>query len=105
MNTTDLRTIMQTAWQFFRTTGRSFSDCLKKAWANFKLTAAMRIGIVRFHFQKIDGSIREAWGTLRSDLIPHLKGDDRRRNETVQSYFDTERQEYRCFKKLNLISL
>ena len=105
MNTTDLRAIMTTAWQFFRTTGQSFSDCLKKAWANFKLTAAMRIGIVRFYFQKIDGTIREAWGTLRSDLIPQLKGDDRRRNETVQSYFDTEKQEYRCFKKLNLITL
>ena len=105
MNTTDLRTIMQTAWQFFRTTGKAFSDCLKKAWLNFKLKAAMRIGIVRFYFQKIDGTIREAWGTLRTDLIPQHKGDDRRRNDTIQTYFDTEKQEYRCFKKLNLISL
>ncbi|MDR2585894.1 MAG: SH3 beta-barrel fold-containing protein [Prevotellaceae bacterium] len=106
MNTTqNLRQIMTTAWQFFRTTGQSFSDCLKKACANFKLAAAMRIGIVRFYFQKVDGTVREAWGTLRSDLIPQHKGDDRKRNDTVQAYFDTEKQEYRCFKKLNLITL
>ena len=105
MKKTDLQTIMQTAWQFFRITGQSFADCLRKAWQFFKLTAAMRIGIVRFYFQKVDGAIREAWGTLRTDLIPQLKGEDRRRNETVQSYFDTEKQEYRCFKKLNLITL
>ena len=105
MNTTHLKQIMTMAWRFFRITGQSFSDCLKKAWANFKLAAAMRIGIVRFYFQKIDGTIREAWGTLRSDLIPQHNGDDRKRNDTVQAYYDTERQEYRCFKKLNLISI
>lgn len=66
----------------------------------------MRNGIVRFYFQKIDGTIREAWGTLRADLIPQQGGESgatRKANETVQTYFDTERQEYRCFKKLNLV--
>ena len=105
MNTTHLRNIMQMAWQFFRTTGQSFGECLRKAWVNFKLVCAMSAGIVRFYFQKVDGTVREAWGTLRSDLIPQHKGDDRKRNKTVQVYFDTERQEYRCFKKLNLISI
>jgi hypothetical protein len=104
MNTTDLRNIMTMAWRFFRTTGQSFAECLRKAWANFKLVAAMRLRIVRFYFQKIDGTAREAWGTLRSDMIPQHKGDDRKRNDTVQTYYDTEKQEYRCFKKLNLIS-
>ena len=105
MNTTHLRNIMQMAWKFFRTTGQSFSDCLKKAWANFKLVSRMSTGIIRFYFQKIDGTIREAWGTLRPDLIPQLNGSSRKRNDTVKTYFDTERQEYRCFKKLNLISV
>ncbi len=93
------------AWRFFRITGQAFAECLRKAWANFKLAAAMRARIVRFHFQKVDGSIREAWGTLRADLIPPTTGDDRKRNDTVQTYFDTERGEYRCFKKLNLVSI
>lgn len=105
MKTNDLRNIMATAWRFFRITGQSFSECLKKAWANFKLVAAMRVRVVKFYFQKVDGTIREAYGTLRPDAILETKGDDRKRNDTVQTYFDTERQEYRCFKKLNLVAI
>ena len=105
MKTTDLSNLMRTAWRFFHITGESFSKCLKMAWANFKLVAAMRTGIVKFYFQKVDGSIREAYGTLRADLIPATSGDDRKRNDTVQVYYDTERQEYRCFKRLNLVAI
>jgi len=105
MKTNDLRTIMTMAWRFAKITGESFAECLRKAWQNFKLAAAMRTRIVRFYFRKVDGSIREAWGTLRTDLVPETKGDDRKKNDTVQVYFDTERQEYRCFKRLNLVSV
>jgi hypothetical protein len=105
MKTTDLRGIMSMAWRFFRITGQTFADCLRQAWVNFKLVAAMRARIVRFYFRKVDGAIREAWGTLRSDLIPPTVGDDRKRNDTVQAYFDTERGEYRCFKRLNLVAI
>ncbi len=63
----------------------------------------MKTEIVRFYFQKVDGSIRQAWGTLKSDLLP-ATGDNRKRNETVQVYFDTEVNEYRCFKKFNLMT-
>ncbi len=96
---------MAMAWRFFRITGQAFGECLRLAWQNFKLVAAMRARIVKFYFRKVDGSIREAWGTLRADLIPPTTGDDRKRNDTVQTYFDTERGEYRCFKKLNLVSI
>lgn len=99
-----LSKIMQMAWQFFKQTGISFSECLKKAWANYKLTKALATGIVRFYFQKVDGSIREAWGTLKSDLMPTMSGNDKRsKNNSVQVYFDTEKQEFRCFKKFNLV--
>ena len=105
MKATDLRQIMTMAWRFFRITGENFSECLKKAWLNFKLAILMRSRIVKFYYQKIDGSIREAYGTLKSDLIPETKGDDRKRNDTVQAYFDTEKQECRCFKRLNLVTI
>jgi hypothetical protein len=105
MKTQDLSNIMAMAWRFFRTTGQAFGDCLRQAWVNFKLVAAMRARIVRFYFRKVDGSIREAWGTLRADLIPPTTGDDRKRNDDVQVYYDTERGEYRCFKRLNLVSI
>ena len=66
----------------------------------------MAAGVVRFYFQKVDGTTREAWGTLKSSLIPQPQrnGSDRKKNDTVQTYFDTEKQEWRCFKKLNLVT-
>lgn len=96
---------MKAAWRFFKITGEAFADCLRQAWANFRLVAAMRTRIVKFYFKKVSGEIREAYGTLRTDLLPPTKGDDRAKNDTVQTYFDTERQEYRCFKKLNLVAI
>lgn len=100
-----LHDIMSLAWQFVKRNGFTISEALKVAWANMKLKAAMKQRIVKFYFQKVDGSIREAYGTLKENLIPATSGDNRKRNDTVQVYFDTERQEYRCFKKANLISI
>lgn len=100
--TTNLSTIMKTAWQFFKQTGISFSECLKKAWANFKLKKEMQKGIVRFYFKKVDGTIREAWGTLQ-DLDDKIKGDKRAKNNTIQVCWDTEKEAFRCFKKFNLV--
>lgn len=106
MKKSDLRSIMQLAWQFVKRNGFELSVALKKAWQVFKLKAKMAKGIVRFYFQKVDGTIREAFGTLKSDLMPKIEGNDRRqKNPTVQVYFDTERQEFRCFKIANLISV
>lgn len=66
----------------------------------------MAKGIVRFYFRKVDGTIREAYGTLKAELMPETKGsDNRKKNESVQVYFDTEKQEFRCFKLANLVAL
>ena len=106
MKRSDLRAIMQMAWQFVKRNGFTMAEALKAAWLNFKLKKAMAARIVKFYFQKVDGSIREAYGTLKTDLIPAVSGNDtRKKNDTVQVYFDTERQEYRCFKRANLVSM
>lgn len=106
MKTTNLSQIMSTAWRFFRISGQSFSECLRKAWANFKLVQKMRTGIIKFYFQKVDGSIREAYGTLFEKIIPKVSNENKRaKNDTVQVYFDTEVQDWRCYKKLNLLYL
>jgi len=82
------------------------SEALKKAWANFKLKMNMNKGIVKFYYQKVDGSTREAYGTLLEKIIPVAAGENhRKKNNTVQVYFDTEKQEWRCFKKLNPVSI
>lgn len=106
MKREQLKDIMQLAWQFVKRNGMTISDALKYAWRNFKLRIALNQRIVKFYFQKVDGSIREAYGTLAERLIPAISGNDnRRRNDTVQVYFDTEKQEYRCFKKANLLNI
>jgi hypothetical protein len=101
MKRRDLSQIMTTAWQFYRVTRLHFSWCLRHAWKNFKLVERMRREVVKFYFTKVNGYTREAWGTLREDIVLPTKGN-RRKNDTVQVYFDTEKMAYRCFKKLNL---
>ena len=97
MKPTDLSNIMRMAWRFYRTTRQAFGKCLKLAWRNFNLVRRMHTEVVRFYFRKVDG-------TLRSDIVPPINGGDtRKKNYTVQTYYDTERQEWRCFKRLNLI--
>ena len=64
MKNTDKKTVFYLAWQFARQTGLSFSECLKKAWANIKLKAKMKTSIVEFYYKKINGEIRQAFGTL-----------------------------------------
>ena len=105
ITTTDRKNIFTLAWQFVKRNGYSLSEALKCAWRNIKLRKALAKGICKFTFEKVDGSIRQAFGTLSEALIPATNGSDRRKNDTVQVYFDTEKQEYRCFKKANLLTI
>lgn len=106
MRKSDLRNIMQMAWQFVKRNGFTMSEALRAAWLNFKLKVAMAVRIVKFYFQKVDGSIREAYGTLNENVVPQISGNDtRKKNDTVQTYFDTEKQQWRCFKRANLLRI
>ena len=98
----NLSELMRMAWQFVKRNGFTMSRALKQAWANMKLKAAMRDGIVKFYFQKVDGTLREAYGTLKAELLPPTEGTGRKPSDTVQVYYDTEKQAYRSFKKANL---
>ena len=98
-----LSDVMRLAWQFVKRNGFSLSEALKVAWRNAKLKIAMRLKIVKFYFQRVDGAIREAYGTLAENIIPTTGEANRKKNDTVQVFFDTEVQEWRCFKKANLI--
>ena len=97
-----MKEVMSLAWSFVKKNGFSMSEALKCAWSNFKLKAKMKLGIVKFYFKKVDGSLREAYGTLKVSLVPPTIGTERKKNDTVQTYYDTEISEYRCFKKANL---
>lgn len=101
-----LSKVMKLAWQFVRKNGMNLSEALKTAWLNIKLHAAMARKIVRFYFRKVDGTIREAYGTLSEKLMPTTTSEsNRRKNDTVQTYYDCEREAWRCYKKANLYSM
>ncbi len=80
-----MKEVMTLAWSFVKRNGYSLSEALKYALANKKLARELHNRICKFYFQKVDGSIREAFGTLKSSLIPAIDGQDtRKRNDTVQ---------------------
>lgn len=100
-----MRELMMAAWSFVKRNGYTMAEAMRCAWANLKLRKAMAEKIVRFYFRKVDGSIREAFGTLKASIVPQTIGDGRKKSDTVQPYFDTEKGEWRCYKKANLIEV
>ena len=106
MRTRDfLSSVMRLAWQMVRKNGYTMSEALKVAWLNMKLKMQMKQKIVRFYYRKVSGEIREAFGSLQENLLPETKGTGRKTNDTLFTYFDTERGEYRSFKRANLLSI
>lgn len=101
-----LREVMLLAHQFIRKNGMSLSEAMKTSWVNIKLKAAMKSRIVKFYFVKISGEIREAYGSLADGIIPTIEGDNsRKQNDTCQTYYDCEKEAWRCFKKANLLRI
>lgn len=103
----ELKQVMSLAWQMVKKNGMSMGDAMRTAWKNIKLRAKMYAGIVKFYFQKVDGTIREAYGTLKAEIIGERGAESGKRkpNDTIQTYFDTEKEEFRCFKKANLFRI
>lgn len=104
MTRKDLSNLMHRAWAIARATGKCFSVALAKAWELYRLTKRMREGIVRFAYEKADGTIRKALGTLK-DTAVLVKGDNRSDNGKAFKYYDTEAQGFRSFKVENLIAI
>lgn len=74
-----LHEVMSLAWQFVKRNGYTMSEAMKVAWANLKLKGEMKKKIVKFYFKKVDGSVREAYGTLNEKLMPAITGTDNRK--------------------------
>lgn len=101
-----MRQVMSDAWRIYRVTGESFSESLKRAWLLLKLKAQMKQKTVQFFYQKVNGEIRQAFGTLRDEVINTIvKGPGAKPNDNCLSISITERQEFRLFKKFNLIKI
>lgn len=97
--------VMKYAWQLWHATRQQWRICMIKAWQLYRLAKAMREGVVTFYYQKADGSIRKAVGTLKN--LPAgatLCGKKMTKpSYKTMAYFDTEKRSFRCFKIENLI--
>ena len=95
--------VMKYAHYLFSTTTNTWKVCLMKAWELYRLAKKMREGVVRFAFQKIDGTIRYAWGTLQN--LPSGASVGKTPSYKTFAYFDTQKQAMRCFRIENLITV
>lgn len=89
---------MTRAHELRRALGLTMAKALHTAWT----LAKMHLAPVEFTFEKVDGSIRRALGTLASAYLP-ATGGNRRDCPGVQIYFDLEKGEWRSFRLANLI--
>ena len=96
----NLSALMRAAWRFVKEYGFTMSDALKQAWMWFKLRAKMTKGVVKFIYKKVDGTLREANGTLLN--VPRTKGV-RTSPYGCQTYYDMDCQDWRCFRIENLM--
>ena len=92
--------VFKQAHELMRATGKAFAVCLSKAWALYRLTKRMRREIVTFAYEKADGSLRKAKGTLQ-DVQNLIKGTGPENYKTVR-YFDLEANRLRSLKVKNL---
>lgn len=65
----------------------------------------MKDGVVSFYFQKADGTLRKAFGTLRNIPATTVLGGKRitQPSYKTMTYFDTEKKAFRSFKIESLI--
>lgn len=95
--------VMMTAHEMWRSGPESWSECLMEAWRIYRLLKKLREGPVSFTYQKADGRVRRATGTLKG-ASEKVKGTGKKNYKTV-CYFDLEAGEFRSFKAGNLITV
>ena len=95
------------AYQIWLNTKASWSECMKRAWALYRLAKAMRAGTISFTYRKSDGTLRRASGTLR-DLPAGVTFNGKKMTKPsykTLAYWDTEKNSFRCFRVENLVSV
>lgn len=102
MKTTFRTRVFKRAWEISKSTGKAFAICLVKAWQIYRLSNRMKTGTVKFAFEKVDGSLRYALGTLANLQTSTFKGT-RKPNYKTLAYFDTQSQGFRSFRVENLV--
>ena len=99
----ELSKVMRRAWQIARSTGKAFAVALSKSWQLYRLAKQMRAGVVRFAYEKADGTLRKAIGTLK-DTTVLVKGTGRPDDGRTVKYYDIEANGWRSFKVENFVT-
>lgn len=99
----ELSKVMRRAWQIARSTGKAFAVALSKSWQLYRLAKQMRVGIVKFAYEKADGTLRKALGTLK-EVATLVKGTGRPDDGRTVRYYDVEADGWRSFKVENFIT-
>ena len=87
-------------------TGRPMAECEEQAKQIAECVREMCDREVEFFYLKKDGTTRQAFGTLQQEVvIAHVTADSMREPKPdLVTYFDTEAQAWRSFKKVNFKS-
>lgn len=99
--------VVALAWQILRQNQfLTWGQCQAQAWQVVRLRSALRAGATRFTFQKQDGEVREAYGTLNPSLFSYEhKGSDRAESPTAIKYFDLEKNAWRSFRAERILKI
>ena len=95
MNATFRTKVFKRAHEMMKKTGKAFAVCLSKAWVIYRLVKRMKNDVVKFTFEKSNGELRTAFGTLKN-TVSKIKGTGKVNYKSV-CYFDTEKQQFRSF--------
>ncbi len=93
--------VMKYAWQLFRATKQAWRICMLKAWQLWRLAKSMKEGTRTFWYQKTDGTIRKANGTLKN--VSSYGRRITKPSYKTMTYFDLDKNQFRCFRIENLI--
>lgn len=106
MKKQELSKIMCRAWTIARRTGKTFAVALAESWRLYRLIRRMRAGVVRFAYEKTDGTLRRAAGTLH-DVAHLVTGRGKRTAQSTETvrYYDVEAGGFRSFRIENLITI
>jgi hypothetical protein len=103
MKTNFRHKVMSMAHEIKRATNKAFAICLTKAWQLYRLSKRLHHEVVMFAYEKADGSLRKAKGTLM-DTDNLIKGTGEENNKTLR-YYDMDAQGFRSFRVENLIAI
>jgi hypothetical protein len=91
----NFRTIVfKNAWSMPR--DAEFSSRLSQAWRVYRFKKQLHRGVVYFSYKKLDGTIRQASGTLQN-IEQFIRGTGKENYSSV-AYFDLEANGWRSFK-------